>query len=173
MRYFFITQDTGLPDGIQFRDFDIKGKSMIFTKADSERLNDSTALYLSGTGKEARPDLIQRPVPMFSRRLKEIVDAYESGLIFKDVVLIHKENNLQYDYVQILMDELEVLSERCEWYPNRTLKKLVLDTGKIGSHHIFFLKGSFRKDPVISLPLAESLMRRRVTGICFEEVEVD
>jgi len=173
MRYFFITQDTKLPGGIRYRDFDITGKRMVFLKSDNERLNDSTALYLSGTGKEARPDLLQRPVTMFSRQLKDIIDAYESDLIFKDVVLIHKENALQYHYVQILLDELDVISDKTEWYPNQTLKRLVLDTKKIGEHHIFLLNGSYRKDPVISLPLAESLMRRKVVGICFEEVEVD
>lgn len=173
MRYFFITQDTGLPHSIQYRDFDITGKRMVFLKSDGDRLNDSTALYLSGNGKEICPDFIQRPVTMFSRQLKDIIDSYESDLIFKDVVLVHKENSLQYQYVQILMDELDVLSDQCEWYPNQTIKRMILDTGKIGAHHIFLLKGSYRKDPVISLPLAESLMRRKVTGICFEEVEVD
>lgn len=35
------------------------------------------------------------------------------------------------------------------------------------------LKGRYRKDPIVSLPLAESLLRRNVTGICLEEVEAD
>ena len=109
---------------------------------------------------------------MFSERLQDILDAYEPGLIFKEVVLIHKENSLQYWYVHTLMEQLEAVSEWTEYYPNQTVKKLVLDREKIGRHHLFLLKDSRRKDPIVSLALAESLLRRNVTGLCFEEVEV-
>lgn len=173
MRYFFMTQDITMPRTIQFRDFDIKGGSHLFLKSDSDRLNDTTVMYLSGDGKESRYDFIQRPVMMFSERFKDILNAYEEDLIFKDVVLIHKENSLQYNYMQVLMDSLDAISDQTEYYPNQMVKKLVLDTKKIGSHHLFLLEGRYRKDPVVSLALAESLMRRRVMGICLEEVEVE
>lgn len=173
MRYFFITQDTNLPGSIGLRDFNINGARHLFLKADSDRLNDTTVLYLSGDGKEARPDFIQRPVTMFSKHLKEILDAYEAGLIYKNVMLIHKDNSLQYPYVQVLMDEVEALSKKTEYYPNQTIKKLVLDKEKIGHHHLFLLAEGCRKDPLVSLALAESLLRRRTVGISFEEVEVE
>ena len=173
MRYFFMTQDISLPGTIQFRDFDIKKGSRLFTRADSSILNDSTVLYLSGNGKEIRPDLIQNPVTMCSYRLKDILEAYEDEVAFKDVVMIHKEHALQYHYVHVLMEPIDALSERTEWYPNGTIKKIVLDAEKIGEHHLFLLDGRYRKDPVVSLPLAESLLRRDITGVCFEEVEVD
>lgn len=173
MRYFFISQNISLPAAITLRDFDIKGASHLFTRADKDRLNSTTALFLAGTGREARPDFIQRPVIMFSARLKQLVDAYESDLIYKDVTLIHKENSIQYGYVQVLMDELEAVSEKTEYYPNQTPKHLVLDRKAIAHHHMFLLAGKFRKDPVVSLALAESLLRRNVTGIRFEEVEVN
>lgn len=173
MRYFFIKQDIELPNSIKYRDFDITGGSHLFLPSDSDRLNDVTVLYLAGDGKEARPDFIQRPVNMFSSRLKDILEAYESSLIFKDVILIHKENSIQYNYVQALIEQLEVVSEKTEYYPNQTIKKLVLDSSKIGYHQMFLLAGEHRKDPIVSLPLAESLLRRRITGICFQEVEVE
>lgn len=172
MRYFFISQDTKLTETIKFRDFDITGGRMIFTKEESEPLADGAVFYLGGTGKEARPDLIQSPVTMFSGELKDIIDAYEPDLIFKELVLIHKENSLHYSYTQIFMEHLEVLSDRMEYYPNGMPKQLLLDEKKIGFHHMFRLEGPYRKDPVVSLPLAESLLRRKITGICFEEVEV-
>ncbi len=173
MRYFFIKQDIGLPNSIRYRDFDITGRSHLFLQSDSERLNDVTVLYLSGSGKEARPDFIQRPVNMFSFRLKDLLEAYEPSLIFKDVILIHKENSIQYNYVQTLIEQLDVISEKTEYYPNQTPKRLILDSQKIAYHHLFILNGIYRKDPIVSLPLAESLLRRKITGICFEEVEVE
>ena len=173
MRYFFMTQDIRLPNSIKYRDFDITGGRYLFLQSDSDRLNDMTVLYLAGDGKEAVPDFIQRPVNLFSSCLKEILEAYESSLIFKDVILIHKENSVQYSYVHTLIEELDVVSEKTEYYPNQMPKRLVLDSEKIGYHHLFLMEGKYRKDPIVSLPLAESLLRRRVTGICFEEVEVE
>lgn len=172
MRYFFITQDAGLPCGIQYRDFNINGGRHPFSKQDAGRLNDSVVLYLAGSGKEARWDFLQCPVTMFEERFKDILDAYEPELIFQEVVLIHKENNLQYRYVHTLMEQIDAVSEQTEYYPNGTVKRLVVDSKKIGRHNLFLLDGNHRKDPVVSLPLAESLLRRNPMGIRLEEVEV-
>lgn len=172
MRYFFITQDRNLPGSIQYRDFDINGSRHLFSKGDSGQLDSMVPLYLAGDGREARWDFLQCPVTMFSRRFKDILDAYEPGLFFQDVVLIHKEGSLQYRYVHTLMDQLDAVGSQTEYYPNGTVKHLVLDAGIIGRHNLFLLSGHQRKDPVVSLPLAESLLRRKPVGICFEEVEV-
>ncbi len=158
MRYFFITQDVSLPCAISYRDFDITGGSHLFTKDDAGRLNDTVSLYLSGSGKEAAWDFLQRPVTMFSQRFEDIIEAYEPGVIFKDVVLIHKENAFQYRYVQTLMDQLDAAADQTEYYPNGMVKRLVLSQQKIGRHHLFVLSGKHRKDPVVSLALAESLV---------------
>ena len=109
---------------------------------------------------------------MFEERFKDILDAYEPELIFQEVVLIHKENNLQYRYVHTLMEQIDAVSEQTEYYPNGTVKRLVVDSKKIGRHNLFLLDGNHRKDPVVSLPLAESLLRRNPMGIRLEEVEV-
>lgn len=172
MRYFFIKQDVSLPGAIRYRDFDINSNRHLFSKEDSGQLNNVVALYLAGDGKEARWDFLQYPVTMFSRRFKDVLDAYESGLFFQEVVLIHKENSLQYRYVHTLMDQLDAVGSQTEYYSNGTVKRLVLDSERIGRHNLFLLKGNHRKDPIVSLPLAESMLRRKPMGICFEEVEV-
>ena len=155
MRYFFITQDKNLPGSIQYRDFDINGSRHVFSKEDSSQLDSVVALYLAGDGNEARWDFLQHPVTMFSRRFRNILDAYEPGLFFQEVVLIHKESSRQYQYVHTLMDQLDAVGSQTEYYPNGTVKRLVLDSRKIGQHNLFLLKGNQRKDPIVSLPLAE------------------
>lgn len=173
MRYFFITQDAELPCTIQYRDFDVNGGRHIFSRQDVKRLNDSVVLYLNGSGKEARWDFLQCPVTMFDERFRDILDAYEPGLIFQEVVMIHKENILQYQYVHALMEQVDAVADNTEYYPNGTVKRLILDRKKIGRHNLFMLDGNYRKDPIVSLALAESLLRRQPIGLCFEEVEVE
>ncbi len=172
MRYFFITQDRNLPGAIQYRDFDINGSRHLFSKEDSSQLDNVVPIYLAGDGRETRWDFLQHPVTMFSKRFKDVLEAYEPELFFQEVVLIHKENSLQYRYVHTLMDQLEAVGSRTEYYPNGMVKRLVLDAGAVGRHNLFLLNGNQRKDPIVSLPLAESLLRRKPIGICFEEVEV-
>ena len=70
------------------------------------------------------------------------------------------------------MDQLDAVGSQTEYYPNGMVKNLVLDAGIVGRHNLFLLNGNQRKDPIVSLPLAESLLRRKPMGICFEEVEV-
>ncbi len=135
-------------------------------------MSDDVVLYLAGSGLEARWDFLQCPVTMFSERFMDILDAYEQDLFFQEVVFIHKENSLQYRYVHILMDEIDVAGESTRYYPNGTVERLVLDGRKIGTRNLFMLPGNHRKDPIVSLALAESLLRRNPVGICFEEVEV-
>lgn len=173
MRYFFITQDVSLPCAIRFRDFDINGARHLFTREESSQLNSTVAIYLAGNGKEAGYDFLQHPVTMFSQRFRDILEAYEPGLFFQKVVLIHKENSLQYRYVHTLIEQVDAVGAGTEYYPNGTVKRLVLDSKRIGRHNLFFLRGNLRKDPIVSLALAESLLRRRPVGICFEEVEVE
>lgn len=173
MRYFFITQDKALPCAIQYRDFDINGARHVFSRQEAEKLSDDVVLYLAGSGLEVRWDFLQCPVMMFSERFRDILDAYEQDLFFQEVVLIHKENSLQYRYVHTLMDEIDAAGENTQYYPNGTVKRLVLDRGKIGTHNLFMLSGNHRRDPIVSLALAESLLRRNPIGICFEEVEVE
>lgn len=172
MRYFFIMQDAELPCAIQYRDFDINGGRHVFLRQDAERLNDSVVLYLAGSGREARWDFLQCPVTMFAERFRDILDAYEPGLFFQDVVMIHKENILQYQYVHTLMEQVDAVADETEYYPNGAVRRLVLNREKIGRHNLFLLEGNYRKDPIVSLALAESLLRRQPTGIRFEEVEV-
>ena len=71
------------------------------------------------------------------------------------------------------MEQVDAVSDRTQRYPNGTIKKLVLDGGKVGRHNLFLLKGSQRDDPIVSLALAESILRRKPMGVCFEEVEVE
>lgn len=173
MRYFFITQDTQLPCAISYRDFDIRGRRHIFSRQDAEQLNNSVVLYLGGSGREARWDFLQCPVMMFDERFRDILEAYEQEIFFQEVVMIHKENSLQYPYVHTILEQVDAVSGNTEYYPNGTVKRLVLDRTKIGRHNLFLLKGNHRKDPIVSLTLAESLLRRRPTGMRFEEVEVE
>lgn len=171
-RFFIMRQDRILPDSIRLRNFNICGKRHIFHKRDAGRINETTVLYLSGDTGETAPHFIQSPVCMVNEMVKKVLDMYEDDLIFKKVALINKEKGTEMLYYQVLMDEIEALSDQVERYPDQTEKKIVLDEKKIGDHKVFMLADSRMKDPIVSIDVVESLLRRYPVGILFQEVEV-
>lgn len=158
MRYFIMKQDMNLLYGIKIKD---------------QQPGSSGVLYLDGQGDEIRPDFIETPVVMIAAELKKIIDLYEDDIVFKNIALIHLENNLQYDYCEIKLPCIEAVSELTEYYPNLMEKHLVLNRDKIGLHQCFTIQDSKMCHPVVSLAVAEALLRRKVRGIIFEEVETD
>ncbi len=171
-RYFFMEQDNTLMDVIGLRDFDIYGSRHIFTWEDAEKMNDITPLYLDETKGECAPDFIKSPVYMVSEMAKKVIDMYEDDLIFKKIVLIHKEESKQLVYFHLLLKEVEAVDKDTEYYPNGMEKRLILSREKIGDHRAFLLADSRVKLPVISLEVVESLLRRHVMGVTFKEIEV-
>lgn len=172
MRFFMIEQDQTLPDCIQFRDFDICGVRRIFFHEDAEQLNDSTTLYLAEKSGETAPDFIMSPVYMVSDTVKRVFDMYEDDMIFKPITIIQKETGKMYPYYHLLLKRMDMFSEQTEYYDNGSIKRLVLDSKKIGEHKVFALDDKRFLKPCIRLEVLESLLRRRVIGIKWKEIEV-
>nr|WP_302597024.1 DUF1629 domain-containing protein [uncultured Cellulosilyticum sp.] len=172
MRYFIMKQDQHLSYSFKLRDFDMNGKHQVFHKEEANQLNDTSFLYVVGKGDEAYSDFIQNPVYMASEVVQGVLDMYEDELISKKVVIIHKETQREEIYYHIITDHIEALSEKALFYPDGLEKKIILDREKIGDHHVFQLKDVKGVYLIVSLAVVESLLRRQVQGILFEEVEV-
>ena len=63
--------------------------------------------------------------------VKKVLDAYEDDMIFRSVSLVDKERGKILLYHLLLLEEQDMLSEQTEYYPNGTIKRPVLDPGKI------------------------------------------
>lgn len=172
MRFFTIEQDKALQDQIRFRDFDINGPRHIFYKEDRDDIQESTMMYLTKDSGEAAPDFIQSPVYLVSDQVKKVFDVYEDDMVFKTVTIAHKERETIWVYHHLLLERLDAFAEETEFYTNGSIKRLVLDPEKIGDHKVFLLNDKCFPNPLISLEVAESLLRRNVMGIIFKEVEV-
>lgn len=172
MRFFMMEQNRLLADTIRFRDFDIQGARHLFCKEDAGIIQDSAVLYLAEGSGEAFPDFIQSPVSMVSDMVKKVLDMYEDGMIFKTVTIAGKEQEVLKVYHHLLPEKLDMLSGQSEFYPNGSVKRLVLDAQKIGEHKVFLLDDRRFRNPFVSLEVVESLLRRRAAGIIWREVEV-
>lgn len=173
MRFFTMEQDRTLQDIIQFRDFDIAGPRHIFYKEDAADIDNSVTLYLAPKTGETAPDYIQFPVHMVSDSVKKVLDMYEDDMVFRTIAITSKENDTLKVYHHLLLERMDMLSQQTEFYPNGSIKRLVLDAGKIGEHKVFMLNDKRFTNPFVSLEVVESLLRRGVIGIIWKEVEVE
>ena len=57
-------------------------------------------------------------------------------------------------------------------HPNGALKEVILDQHKIKGRDIFRIKGIIENKTIISLAVAESIMRRNPYGVGLERVQV-
>ena len=130
-------------------------------------------LYLAAESGETAPDYIQFPVHMVSDTVKNVLDMYEDDMVFRTIVITSKENEMLKVYHHLLLERLDMFSEQTEFYPNGSIKRLVLDAKKIGEHKVFMLNDKRFTNPYVSLEVVESLLRRGVVGIIWKEVEVE
>lgn len=172
MRFFTMEQDRSLSDIIQFRNFEIDGPRHIFYKEDAADIDESAMLYLAADSGETAPDFIQSPVHLVSDKVKKVLDMYEDDMVFRTVAIADKKRESVRVYHHLLLERLDVCSKHTEFYPNGSVKRLVLDPEKIGEHKVFMLSDNRFKAPYVSLEVVESLLRREVIGITWKEVEV-
>lgn len=118
------------------------------------------------------PDYLYQPLPLLSTRMKEIFEAYEQYFSSTASFLSDPVLKIQEIYWLFAVREQDCLDESTELFPNRLLKKMVLNKKKIGTRQIFVVDGILEKRLVVSLDVAESLLRRSMEGIVLTPVTV-
>lgn len=127
-----------LQDMAKLRDFDICGPRHIFFRKDAAVIKPSTTLYFAADSGEALPDFIQSPIPLVSDMVKKVLDVYEDDMIFRSVSLVDKSRGKIFLYHTLLLEEQEMLSDSTEYYPNGSVKRLVLDRKKSENTKFFW-----------------------------------
>jgi hypothetical protein len=118
------------------------------------------------------PDFLEFPLPLVSDRMKSLLEKYMPGLEWRAVILTDFKQAKQDVYWLLRPPMEDCLSAQTEWYPNQTLKRLVLRQGALESP-VFRIKGSIEPHIYIHLAVAESLLRRFFTGIRLQRVEME
>jgi hypothetical protein len=118
------------------------------------------------------PDLLEFPIPLVSDRLKAILVKYMPGLEWEAAILTDFQQARQDVYWVLRPPIVDCLSAQTEWYPNDTLKHLVLRQGEVESP-VFRIAGLIEPHIYIHLSVAESLLRRPSTGIRVQRIEIE
>lgn len=171
MKYFVLKQDKNLENAIELEEFN-NSQKMILLKEDEQSFKDTANVIVKGTEDSVYPDFIQAPVLLVSDELHNVFKWYEDTLIYKIAVFTNLELKTQRVYRLVLTDIVEGLSEKTTYLKNGWVDKIVLDKEKIGDYNIFQIKAGVEYYFVVSLDVAESILKRGFIGTKFKEVEV-
>lgn len=115
-------------------------------------------------------DIIEAPLYMVSETISRVVTMYDPSVITKRVSLVNREKKTLRKYQLLLLEPIDCLHESSEFYPDKTVKRFILDKEKVKGQEIFQVAGVDRMDVIVSLNIAESVLRRDVFGVQFQEI---
>lgn len=140
-----------------------------------EDLHDKDQAYnflVKSDKRNVYPDLLEIPLLLISPVLKDVFCSHEGHLQCNCALLTDRGQREQREYWVAALEIIDCMAEETQFYPNRFIKKLILDRKKIGDRNIFRVKSILEKWVIISSDVVDSILRRPMTGIKLERVDV-
>ena len=173
MEYFMLSQKQNIPNAIELNlktDSSYKRRQIV-EKQYADDVNDVSIVYTKDKKISFYSDVIDIPTFLVSEKVKEVFLNYDDNIIVKCVILSGENSDTQKVYWMPLMDSIDCMSSETEFYKDGSLKKLVLDKTKIEGKKIFRVANLKEYPVIIHLDVAESLLRRFLSGIDIIKVE--
>ena len=174
MRYFRLHQDERKESGlVMIGTSDTSGVNAA-GQGDLSLLDDLTVMKALTSSGSLFAELLSRQVFMFKDSVREVVDLYEPELAYKNFCIIDSGNrDIHAYYAAPILRVCAAVSPESE-RPYSLTSKVLLDgttLEELGEPDIFRLAEP-EKHIVVSLPVAESLLRRKIQGILLTHLEV-
>lgn len=170
MKYYIMLQDKRMQHKIKFREFPTE-KTQEFGTDFANRMKWSVTLHVQDNDHTVYGEVIEAPCYMVSKKVHDVIKMFEPEALFSNVVFSLKKGE-PLMYKVLLVDRIDVLHEAAEFHKDHSVKRLILDKDKIGDMQIFRIKGISPNYIVVSMAIAESIIRRNCVGITFREIEV-
>lgn len=174
MEYFELVQSRAVENPLEITKLDRQKYKYAMTEADFFALDRLKVAYFSGKEFEEPCDILTEPTYLVSDRLRGALELYDRNIAFKGIQLFPtSEASKNYPLYWVpWFQMISCLHESSEKYDNGMLKNLVLDGKKVSDCHIFRISGLQEYKVAVSLPAAESIMRRRFYGVSLRRIEV-
>lgn len=170
MKYYIMSQDKRIQNTFVLKEFPT-GAAVDFDTSYKDKLKEHTSLFTIENDKSAYPDMLEAPLVMVEKKIYEVLNLYDETVVYKKVSIINQVRNSRREYYVALIDRLDCLHQSTEFYKDNSVAKIVLDKDKVKGRHIFKIAGISAPYVIVSLDVAESILRRKSFGIRFQEVE--
>lgn len=110
-------------------------------------------------------DIILFPFLLISPKVMDVIKMYKELCFYTNVILLDQVSGKSELYHLPVFNETKKIFIR-EKQGKASKASVILDT------NVFWVRDSLKRHTIISLDLAESLLRRNITGIGIKEVEL-
>lgn len=176
MEYFLLKQSSNVVNPIQIIELDMEKYVPSMTHQQFRELENVAIGYFYYKPECEYPDVINSPTIMVSDMIHKVLAMYDQNISFKTIQVfpdkpeyVKKESRTYWIYDCVMED---CLHPESQIMPNGEIKNIILDQKRMKNRDIFRVKGMLDNRIIISLPVAESILRRCPYGIELEKVGV-
>ena len=125
MEYYIMSLDKRIKNKFILQQFP-NGGSVEYDTSDAEQLREHTVLQTIESDKSTYPDVLEEPIYMVSQMVREVLELYDESAVYKKVSMINTPRNKRTWYNVLLVDRIDCLHQDAEFYPDKSIKRLVL-----------------------------------------------
>nr|WP_325229832.1 DUF1629 domain-containing protein [uncultured Oscillibacter sp.] len=172
MDYFELTLDPLLSNPIQIQHVDPAVYKNGATWEEFDAAPKMIVGYFDNSPQVELCDLLNQPAFLISDNLKRLFALYDPEMPFKGVRVYANdlEDNESPLYWWPYIPPVKCLSPETTKYPTGMLERLVLDRDTLHGEDLFRISGILEHKVVISLSVAESMIRRKMTGFALSPI---
>ena len=172
MRYFELITDPEVSNPIQLQKIDRQQYKNGLSEEEFQAVPELKVAYFQNNPQTEILDVLEEPAFLVSDGVKRVFELYEPQMQFRalQVFSMDQEDGTAPLYWLPWIPEIECLSWKSETYDNGMLKKLVLNLDVAFEHEIFRVAGLIEHKVIVSMAVAESMLRRKQCGFRFVPV---
>ena len=172
MRYFELITDPEVSNPIQLQKIDRQQYKNGLSEEEFQAVPELKVAYFQNNPQVEILDVLEAPAFLISDEVKRVFELYEPQMPFRalQVFSMDQEDKTAPLYWLPWIPKIECLSRKSEKYDNGMLKKLVLNLDVPLEHEIFQVAGLIEHKVIVSMAVAESMLRRRQSGFRFVPV---
>lgn len=174
MRYFELRQGQHLHNSIKL----LWAKKYIYkynpTKEEFDVFPKMQVGYYDYSDTVEIPDVLESDTLFVSEEVKRVLLMYDETIPFKGIQIypLGMVEDLVPTYWTFYPKESVCLHISVKALPNGEIEELILDSSKLPREDVFKVADINLHRIIVSLPVAESLLRRKLFGISLKEVKV-
>lgn len=175
MKYFMISQDKALSNVIAPEKLDGSLYRDDASKKEFDAVQNMVVTYFDNSQELEKPDILYAPAFLVSDRLKKLLRAFDPKMKCKGIRCYpHEvEDPEALLYWWLWIPRVSCLSEQTVRYPTGLVKHSVAVESRLRGYPILMVEGTIETMVLVSLELAEAMLRRGMWGMDYIPVETE
>lgn len=175
MKYFMIPHDKALSNVIAPEKLDSSLYRDKISKKEFDAVQNMVVTYFDNSQELEKPDVLYTPAFLVSDKLKKLLRAFDPKMKCKGIRCYPHEvedpEALLYWWPWI--PRVQCLSEQTTKYPTGLVKHLVVVENRLQRRPILMVDGTLETIVLVSLELAEAMLRRGLWGMEYIPVDME